>query len=169
MDNIDTTIEDMKIPDCTFILGGYSWLRRSFQLWKIRYTKELKRFHYDSATTLCGKKAIFAGDAWTLLKDETLRILRNQRGHALGKNPLNLEPLEALRNLLKNEDRALSIGGAPQFVKVYQHLNAEVIPMYWPVNQRSTATYLGRKLLPYERIDDWVLDLDTMERSPMTQ
>jgi len=168
VDIIDTPIPDLRIPECTFILCGYSWISKSFKMWSIRYHPELKRFHHDKAGSICTRKEsiIFGGDAGPRLREETHRILTERRGHRWGSEPLNFEPLEALSNLLSVEDPASSIGGAPQFVKIYQHVNTLIVPVFWPRHQRKQIAYLGRPLLGYERIDDWIFDVDTLTTHP---
>ncbi len=167
---IKTTIKELKTPKCSFLLCGYSWIRKRFYIWKIQFHPELGRFHYDKAASICGRpeSIMFGGDAGAKLRAENARILTERRGVRWGIDPINFEPLEALVNLLKGASDRDTIGGAPQCVKIYQHVNASIIPLYWPTGQRASIYYLGRKLLGYERIDDWVLDLATMTRHPFT-
>ncbi|MDP9003322.1 MAG: hypothetical protein M3N12_00870 [Verrucomicrobiota bacterium] len=168
---IETPIKELKTPKCSFLLCGYSWIKKRFFIWKIQFHRELNRFHFDRAGAICGRphSIMFGGDAGSRLKRETARILTERRGVRWGTNPLNSEPLEALVNLLKNSDEKDSIGGAPQLVKIYQHTNTSIIPLYWPPDQQESIYYLGRQLVGYERIDDWILDLTTMTRHPFRQ
>jgi hypothetical protein len=39
-------------PDATFLFGGYSWIDKQFQLWRISYSKVLKRFKEKNAPCL---------------------------------------------------------------------------------------------------------------------
>jgi hypothetical protein len=167
---IRTPIKDLQIPRCTFLLGGYSWIQKRFRIWLIKYHKELKRFYYDEARNICGQRQsiLFAGDAGPRLMNETARILTERRGKQWGTIPLDLEPLEALAEMLRASTDADSIGGPPQLVKIYQHTNTAIIPLYWPRGQRESVCYLGRKLVGYEHLDDWVLDLSDMTKHPHT-
>lgn len=163
---IDTPIDSLRLPQCSFLLCGYSWIKKRFYIWRIVYKPELGRFHYDSATGICGRREsiMFAGDAGPRLRDETHAVLTSRRGHQWGRTPLNLEPLEALANLLSTPDSRSSIGGPPQLVKIYQHSNASIIPVYWPRDQQTSIAYSGRIVLGYERVDEWILDLGSMTR-----
>ena len=130
--NIDTSIKELKTPKCSFLLCGYSWIKKRFYIWKLQFHKELGRFHFDRAAGICGRphSIIYGGDAGNRLRGETARILTERRGYRWGTTPLDLEPLEALVNLLAKANAKDSIGGAPQFLKIYQHINASVIPLY---------------------------------------
>lgn len=167
---IDTPIEELKIPECSFIPCGYSWIQKRFRMWTIRYHPQLRRFHHDKAGSICHNKEsiIFGGDAGDRLRQETGRILTERRGHVWGSDPLTFEPLEALSNLLAVKDSNSTIGGPPQFVKLYQHINSLIVPIYWPRGQREKVAYLGRPLLGYERIDDWVFDVETLTTHPFS-
>ncbi len=55
-----------------------------------------------------------------------------------------MEPFEALVRLLKRQIHD-TIGGAPQMVKVYEHMNTKPIGVYWPQKDIS-AVYKNRTL-----------------------
>src|SRR5437868_5366975 len=38
---IKTTIKELKTPKCSFLLCGYSWIRKRFYIWKIQFHPEL--------------------------------------------------------------------------------------------------------------------------------
>jgi hypothetical protein len=50
-------------------------------------------------------------------------------------------------------------------MKVYQHMNAKHIGVFWPSKQEGNVTIAGRTILPYERPDCWILDPDTFVTS----
>src|SRR5262249_12808088 len=46
---IDTIIPELKKPDVAFLFGGFSWLRRTFILWRVFYDSDLRRFQAAEA------------------------------------------------------------------------------------------------------------------------
>ena len=64
--------------------------------------------------------------------------------------------------MLRDEHRAETIGGFPQLVKVYQYMQTAPLGVYWPAKEGSIIHLQGRPCLGYERIDRWILDLDTL-------
>jgi hypothetical protein len=70
-----------------------------------------------------------------------------------------MEPFEVLRDMIR-EGIDPAIGGPPQVVKVYRHLNASPFGVYWPSRTNGRITLLGRPLLDYERFAGLVLDPD---------
>ena len=73
-----------------------------------------------------------------------------------------MEPLEVLRDMLRDGGHP-HIGGAPQLVKIYRHLNCLPIAVAWPDKNSGKVTELGRPYLDYE-IPRWpVLDPDTLK------
>jgi hypothetical protein len=164
--SIDTPIDDLRIPDCQFLLGGYSWLEKRFRIWRIGYASDLGRFHYDSATGMCGLPESFmlAGDAALNYRSVFNQVVTERRGHDWGDRGLDLEPFEALVRLLRATGPTASVGGSPQLVKVYQHANAIPVPILWPNRDTGRVSLLGRQLVNYEAVDDWPLDPDSLER-----
>jgi len=61
-----------------------------------------------------------------------------------------MDPLEVLAALIRSSNYE-DIGGAPQAIKVYRHLNSEAFSTLWQVGAEVTPTYSGRPLLDYER------------------
>ena len=49
-----------------------------------------------------------------------------------------------------------------QVVKLYQYMHSASLAVYWP-DKKSNQVYLqGRPCLGYERVDNWILDPDTL-------
>src|SRR5690606_33777091 len=92
--------------------------------------------------------------------ERTTRLLREK-----GKLPdgtLDWEPFEVLRDtILEGQHR--TIGGPPQIVKLYQHMNAQMFAVYWPSRRQGTLTIGGRDTMEYERTDWPRLDAATLE------
>lgn len=75
-----------------------------------------------------------------------------------------MEPFEALVSLLQNLDPTDTIGGPPQLVKIYRHMNCKPIGVYWPKKEANTSknrTLLGRKLFDTEQCDFSFIDPDS--------
>ncbi len=97
-----------------------------------------------------------------MARDRLVRLL-TERGLKDGVG-LDMEPLEVLRDLLK-ERVSTHIGGPPQVIKVYQHLNTQVFGISWPDSQGRPAV-LGRVLPQGEVMHVPVLDPATLKIQP---
>jgi len=85
----------------------------------------------------------------------------NSRGIRDGSG-LDMEPFEVLRDMIR-ENVSPSVGGAPQLVKVYQHLNAQPFGVRWPKSGGDGISVLGR-ILPHGEIAHVpVLDPDSLK------
>ena len=159
------------INDNEFVVGGYSWKQKRFRLWHYKYNKSMNAFNkneYDSIYEDRFGKIVFAGDAKDRLNKE-LRTLQKEKyqddySDFKGKG-FDMEPFEALVRLLKKADPSDTIGGAPQMVKVYEHMNTKPIGVYWPQKDISAVyknrTLLGRQLFEKEKCDFSFIDPDT--------
>jgi hypothetical protein len=154
-------------PDAVFILGGYSWRRKKFVLWVLHYDRNIKAFTYIPIRAwkgVRGKKIIaFTGDREHVYDaKERLRALLRQR-KKLSKGGFDMEPFEVLRDMLHNAKGSDTIGGPPQVVKVYQHMNCQSFGVFWPSKDSGGITLLGRPVLGYEFPDCPVLNPDTLK------
>lgn len=154
------------ISETEFILGGYSWIRKAFSSWLIHFDKHDKIFKVRPSTRLIGKfnGVVIAGDWKYKAKNLIKELLQSRYGLQTEKftgDGFDFEPFEILRDLLREAERDGTIGGAPQVVKVYQHMNCRPIAVYWPNKESGQVTVLGRHLLGYENTDSWILDPDT--------
>lgn len=194
------------LKDTSFILGGYSWRRKRFSIYKISYnngkytsTKEKTSGFKNVYCQIIGditpfirqeldKKmySSFQNKREILRKMNTIKEMYTQNlitkksycffKDKLTKKEFDMEPFEVVRDLLinkNNQDLKLSsVGGAPQLVKVYQHMNAQPIGVFW--NQDSSKlqdkslnhknlkpTLLGRFLEDYENPDMLFMDLNS--------
>ena len=73
-----------------------------------------------------------------------------------------MEPFEILRDMIRAGSHR-TVGGPPQVVKVYPHMNCLQVGVYWPDRQSGQQTFMGRPLLPYERNFSLILDPDMLE------
>lgn len=154
-----------------FIFGGYSWANKEFQLWRYFYDQREHKFIsggklHSILPWIPGYIAII-GDKRKEYTKELRRILQERYGlqcenyHGSG---LDMEPFEALCNILRNVDACDTIGGAPQMVKVYQFMNSRPVGIYWPNKTEDpfqNRTLLGRKMFDFEDSDFWFMDPET--------
>jgi hypothetical protein len=169
------------VPAAEFLLGGYSWIQKQFELWSIRYHKSGKHFVASEApwATFASRagglrmsalsrqerqtglgRIAFAGDqaarARRLFCEEMTRKQRS--GAALKK--IDMEPFEIMVKMLRDPTRSDTIGGAPQLVKVYQYMKAISFPVYWPNKSDGSIFLQGRPCIGYENLDTKVVDPD---------
>lgn len=166
-DNIVHKIRIETFENIEFLFGGYSWIQKRFMVWRIRYQKSLKMFVADSMYKVKPYgKIIFAGDVKFQAMKKYYELGRNKIGNEFFTTEKNfdMEPLDVVVELLREHksDSESTIGGAPQIIKIYQHMNARIIGVLWPP-ENPTPTILGRKLLSYENTD--VLIIDPLSKS----
>lgn len=159
---------DFEIPKVSFILGGYSWQREDFALWRIYYDGHDKKFTFRPIKYwrgIKGKiKVAFSGDYTEEAKERLIALLK--KNGKLENGSLDMEPFEILRDMLREPDinrKYETIGGAPQVIKVYKHMNATPIAVNWKIDNVGVITLFGRPLLSYERSYFPVLDPDTLK------
>lgn len=166
--------DDQALKDNQFLFGGYSWVEKRFKLWRYYYHKTDKCFKKDGQIHNFERhfgniKVI--GDQDELLKSELRRLLHEKYGETYERyngEEFDLEPFEALCNVLKKVSSGDTIGGAPQVIKVYQHMNAIPIGVYWPQKEEDpfkNRTIMGRKMFEFEDTDHWFLDPLTLRTS----
>jgi hypothetical protein len=169
------------LPAAQFLFGGYSWIKKEFELWKIRFDRSQRRFvskeaewaHFNQHTqglklskldragreTALGRIA-FAGDqgpkARKIFSQELTRRYRD--GESISK--IEMEPLDILVKMLRDPQRSPSIGGAPQLIKVYQYMKSVSFPLYWPNKETGKVFLQGRPCVGYERLDTKIVDPD---------
>jgi len=174
---IHDAVEGQEIPSAEFLFGGYSWIRQKFMIWHISYSPGMDCFEARPAKEWKGQPWVFAGDREHV---ERARLMFSDKLNDKGAGPhqvnpfkIDWEPFEVIRdmlvevksNYLKFEHG--SIGGAPQVLKIYQHLSSQILGVKWSNNgDTQEHTYIsGRKALGYETPDAWVLDPMTLMTS----
>lgn len=159
-------------PSTNFIFAGYSWLYRDFKIWKFKFDQKENAFVKQRAHRIGKSRIMILVDAANHLKEKrdflNGRVIRDRiiglmesRGK-IASDPLDMEPFEILRNVIRNKED-WSIGGAPQLIKIYRHLNVLPIGVFWPNKESKQITFLGRPLLNYEILRRPVIDPDTLE------
>lgn len=168
-------------PEAEFIFGGYSWIKKRFEIWRISYQKSKKRFiaqpasevsyvskkkkrdrtPTDSRKRPSPGKIVFAGDQANRARNllaQKFRSVETEFPH----RKFDMEPFEVVRDMLRDSNRSETIGGAPQIVKVYQYMRTAPLGVFWPGRQGGRVHLQGRPCLGYEKIDRWTLDPDTL-------
>jgi hypothetical protein len=157
---------DYEIPDTSFLFGGYSWKKNKFALWQLYYEKHYKIFTHRPISFWRGVKGeikvAFSGDYTDDAKQRLLKILKER--NKLINGSLDMEPFEVLADMLKecDETKYPLIGGSPQLMKVYKHMNRTPIAVKWVLDDKPVLSLLGRPLLDYEKTSYPVIDTETM-------
>lgn len=177
----NTTPKTSTLPEVEFLFGGYSWVRKSFQIWSIEYRvgdgrfsahpRKLLLYSQDAKTFLLRTKRMesnaasmvaFAGDQASVAEKLLVERMNSQYPGGSNYPGLDMEPFEVVRDMLRAEDKASTIGGAPQIVKVYQYMQAAPLGVYWPNRAGGRIFLLGRPCLDYERLERFILDPDSL-------
>jgi hypothetical protein len=171
-------------PSAEFLLGGYSWFRKRFQIWHIRYMPKLKTFTASSVPWV-GFREEYKSIGWSyketndkvrrigrigIIGDEDqVKLARKMLSKKIKENAANgqfvlgMEPFEVVRDMLRHATQGGTIGGAPQVTTVHQFMQTSSIGVYWPNKANGGVFIQGRPTLGYENIDRYVLDPDTLE------
>lgn len=157
---------DYEIPDTSFLFGGYSWKWGKFALWNLHYEKHHKIFTHRPISFWRGVKGeikvSFTGDYTEDAKERLLKILKER--DKLMSGSLDMEPFEVLRDMLREDDKKFPlIGGSPQLIKIYRHMNRTPIAVKWKYNKEDCLTLLGRPLMKYEKSSYPTIDPDTIK------
>jgi hypothetical protein len=181
--------------DFVFLLGGYSWIAKRFFIWTIRYCVERKGFVAVEAPSLASNgiarkvflagpqrvidshsnalgQIAFAGDQGPEGFRRLIRMLTDRFARTPSRfdsAALDFEPFEVVCEMLKDPARAHSIGGAPQLVKVYEHLNTQSFAVKWGAPGEEGAFLQGRPLLSYENVNVWIMDPQTLRSARPSQ
>jgi len=145
-----------------FLLSGFSWRLQEFRIWRYYWSNVDAAYVKGRCLKQHGFSASqifrFIGDpmprATHLLKEE-LRS-KGKLGRGAG---LDMEPLNIIESFVGDADYP-SVGGAPQVVKVYRHLNTETFSVLWPNSTHGHPTFAGRPLLDYEKSFTPPIDLE---------
>lgn len=165
VDNLPNSQESV-LPEAAFILSGYSWKHQRFYIWSLVYDEHNGQYTYHSAVPWDGvdgfKMIRFAGDHIDVVKDKLVEKLRSK--NKLEEEGFDFEPLSVLVEMIR-DDSYRSIGGPPQVMKVYQHMNTLPFVVHWPDRASGNPTLLGRPLLDYEKTHYPTIDPDTFDIS----
>lgn len=176
-------------PEANFIFGGYSWIKKRFEIWTFKFNSAERRFEALPApwvsylqpakkivmrrrnelpdTFPIGKIA-FAGDQ-SQLATELLASRLLVKSNGPDRKRLDMEPFEVVRDMLRSPDHSETIGGSPQVLKVYQYHKSAPLGVFWPDRKSGVPHIQGRACLGYERTDRWILDPDTLVSQNLNQ
>ncbi|MHC3434186.1 hypothetical protein [Delftia lacustris] len=183
---------DEGIPSAEFLFGGYSWIRKEFLIWRIHY--HVPQLHRPPKGIIAQRRLIeelsgfvatpaktWRGQPWIISGDEEFAIEGRRRLSKLlierGKAPFQVknfkfdwEPFEVVRDMLREVEadpykyKNSDIGGAPQVLKIYEHLNARYLGVDWGKDDKGAERIFvcGRQILGYETPTLWILDPDSL-------
>lgn len=168
------------IDENEFIFGGYDWRTKSFKIWPITYSTRdqlfrrnyEKKFYHPNFLGQFGAIAII-GDQNKIFTQKLKEVLIRKYGSPTfpySHTGFDMEPFEALSEMLLDPTHEVTIGGAPQLIKIYQYQTSRILGVYWPFmdinNVYKNRTLLGRKLFEFEEVDYWFLDPKTLRSFP---
>lgn len=152
--------------DFTLILAGYSWHTRRFRTWQSLVDHKGNVTFARPQRSLC--RAMFVGTGGS----EALRRLglavKPPKKSATSRPSirLNWEPFDVLRDMIR-EGGDFNVGGPPQLLKIYRHMNSMPYAIPWKMGARSVLTLLGRPLLRYERTQRLSFDPESHTTTPL--
>lgn len=82
-------------------------------------------------------------------------------------NKINYEPFEVLRDFCR-DDTKHHIGGSPQIIKIYKHLNTMPYIMFWPNKKSQKRSLFGRPLMNFENPNYMTFDPDKLVAEDFT-
>jgi hypothetical protein len=127
-----------------FILAGYSWRDADFAIWTLHFDRSIDAFTFRPATIWGGVEGhrliAIVGDRVAEAKARLAHIMRSSG--KLTSGGFDMEPLAVLRDMIREEADA-SIGGAPQIVKVYKHMNVSTFGVFWPHRESRKRSALA--------------------------
>lgn len=162
------------LDDTSFLLAGYSWARKEFAIDHLHWKPQEQRFAFRPCLNGVGRfgKFLSTGDWGTRAFQRLTELLKARHGivsvtsESTIDRTFDMEPFEALRDLLRASNSTDSIGGPPQLVRISQSLNTQALGVRWTDGAGGTAVFLaGRPLTAYENIDHWEIDPDSMRIS----
>lgn len=173
--------EEYKDPAASFILGGYCWAAKEFKIWTLHFKGDigpegkplpgmltpqppLGGFTFRPARPWRGisegnRLLAVQGDAVDDFKNRLQRRLQVAGKQESGN--FDMEPFEVLRDMIR-ENAHVAIGGPPQLAKVFPWMNTMKIGVVWGAGKKQIAID-GRICLQYERIEQPVIDPDTLK------
>jgi hypothetical protein len=152
--------KEPEVPEIAFIFAGYSWESSKFQIWTITYDNARGHFIHGTPQTILRNSIAIAGDMSEVVR-KAIHKKMNDVGKKVGDG-FDMEPFQVLCEIIRT-DAHPAIGGPPQLIKIYKHLNTMPYGIFWPDKQSKKITYLGRPILEYEMIPYPILDPDTLK------
>jgi hypothetical protein len=150
INDIKESMDDYARYDISFLFCGYSWKKKDFCIWSLNLNQkkifEIRPAIYFNTSI---RKAAFIGDWSSKYRSLLMEYLLNNK-----VTKVDLEPLRILSNLLNEITTSESIGGAPQIIKISEHMNSRPYCVIW----KDKPTLFGRNLFPFENNDYWQIE-----------
>lgn len=143
--------------DVRFVFGGWSWARLRFTIWQFIYTRQGFQASVIRPWRFGEHQYVFMGDNTDEARGRLFALMSERS--AFENAAFDMEPLAVLRDMIASGQYP-SIGGWPQTVRIYQHMNAQPFVTQWPSIDPAKETIFGRQLLGYEQTDWPRLDID---------
>ncbi|MDW9439222.1 MULTISPECIES: hypothetical protein [Sinorhizobium] len=152
-----------------FLFGGWSWRQNRFRIYPIQYSREAKKFRFFSHSKQSRRLGLPEDERCYIIGDYAAEFRSRLRDFCRISKPhsLDYEPARILSGMLKEDrfinrrsdgsfynrnDKAGAIGGAPQILKVYQHVNFRPIAVRWQLqNGEPGVSLYGRPLFEWEK------------------
>jgi hypothetical protein len=140
-------------PGADFLLGGWSWRAGKFRLWHIAWSRDAKAFKLNPVRPQKRRPGVlcwFSGSPEAVF-DARMSLERTLHSRQWPADQLlDMEPLAIIAEAIRNGEYR-DIGGAPQVMKVYRHMNTQQFAVRWPSGKGDVIPHVsGRPLLPYE-------------------
>lgn len=178
-----------EIPETLFLMAGYSWKLRRFQLWKVRFDVSVNDFVWARASGVAGlgvegqlvvlgnptmnlreRRRLSEEGKQFLAEGKDVRMVAMNRIVAIIKErqepgkqfAINMEPFEVLCSMITDEVSPY-VSGPPQVIKMYPSCSSQIIGVRWPPESKSSVSVAGRPILDYEELDCPVIDPNTLD------
>ncbi|QOD04982.1 hypothetical protein [Pseudarthrobacter sp. BIM B-2242] len=145
----------LEVPECEFLLAGWSWRLNGFRIYRYTFDKDNWRFtgngtpgRLPPALRGHGRGTRFAtiGDGGRRLQG----ALARDYNKGLISGAMDYHPLEYLYRQTQDSSRnEESVGGPVQVSKVYRSIRVE----HFAVRTANGLSVSGRPVLPYEHLD----------------
>ena len=147
-----------------FLFGGWSWEQSSFRIWELSYSEDVEGFiHEERTNTGKPRTVVFLGDPEDQPNVPELALSKYKELMNEGEydRPLNMEPLEVLREMSRDKELRY-VDGALQIAKVYKSGMSEFFGVYWP-GEKGKPSLHGRDFHPHHKPKVRYFDPDTFE------
>lgn len=144
--------------EAEFLFGGWSWKRQQFGIWRLYYNPALKAFAHEAIDQGQARVITYLGDHVSDAED-LLEAKMRETG-SLRYGTLNMEPLQVLAQMARDQQEYPPIGGAIQLAKIYQSGTSEFFGILWP-SAAGQPTFLGRVLPAHDLPPVRLFDPDT--------
>jgi hypothetical protein len=152
-------------PEAEFLFGGFSSIERRFRIFRFVFDQERGRYGVQRVRDRYLGQYFFIGDR---AADADHLLHQRMREQGLPQGPLDMQPFEVIRDMIREAGPDDTVGGAPQVAKVHRHLHSEIVAVDWSPDGQQPArkTVMGRPLLDYEIAHIPALDADDPSPAP---